>query len=60
MVKIDFSKIPCYTNISKKDKQEQDFREDFANVIYMKGNGVAMGALALKIYNSAGEEDYNE
>lgn len=60
MAKIDFNKIPCYTSISKQDKQEKDFREDFANIIYMKGNGIAMGALALKIYNSTGEEEYNE
>lgn len=60
MVKIDFSKLPCFVDIRKKGKIELDVKFDFSNAMYMRGSGVAMGALAMKIYNSNGEEEYNE
>ena len=60
MTKIDFTKLPCYTGIDKQYKAEQNLKNDFANMMYMQGSGVAMGALAIKIYNSQGPEEYNE
>ena len=60
MAKINFSKLPCYTDIRKVEKREMDLKYDFSNQMYINGNGVAMGALAMKIYNSQGEEEYNE
>ncbi len=60
MVKIDFSKLPCYVDIRKMGKMEMDVKFEFSNAMYMRGQGVAMGALAMKIYNAQGEEEYNE
>lgn len=60
MTKIDFSKFPCYVDIRKKGKIEMNLKFDFANAMYMRGQGIAMGALAMKIYNAEGEEEYNE
>jgi hypothetical protein len=60
MVKINFSKIPCYVDIRKQAKIELDIKFQFANTLYTQGSGIAMGALAMKIYNSDGEVGYNE
>lgn len=60
MVKIDFSKLPCYVDIRKAGKMEMDVKFNFANTLYIQGHGIAMGALAMKIYNSTGGEEYND
>ena len=60
MVKINFSKMPCYVDIRKQAKIELDIKFQFANTLYTQGSGIAMGALAMKIYNSDGEVEYNE
>ena len=59
-MQIDFTKIAVPMDIAKTSFQVVDIREEFANVIYMRGSGVGCHALALKIYNSKGEEDYND
>lgn len=60
MAKIDFSKMPCWVDIRKQGKIELDIKFQFANTLYTQGSGIAMGALAMKIYNSEGEVEYNE
>lgn len=57
---IDFSKLPCYVDIRKQGKIELDVKFQFSNTLYTKGSGIAMGALAMKIYNSEGAVEYNE
>lgn len=59
-MKIDFSKLPCFTNISKQEKVNVDIKYQFSNAMYMQGGGVEVGSLAMKIYNSEGEEEYND
>ncbi len=59
MAKIDFSKLPCWVDIRREAKILLDVKFNFANTLYMQGQGVAMGALAMKIYNAQGEEEYN-
>jgi len=59
-MKIDFSKLPCFTNISKQEKVNVDIKYQFSNAMYMQGGGVEIGSLAMKIYNSEGEEEYND
>ena len=60
MAKLNFKKFPCYADIRKENKREYDLQYDLANQMYLNGSGVAMGALAMKIYNADGEQDYNE
>ena len=60
MVKLNFEKMPCYVDIRRQAKMELDIKFDFSNAMYKKGAGIAVGALALKIYNSCGDEEYNE
>lgn len=60
MTKINFSKLPCYVDIRKAGKMEMDVKYNFSNALYIQGHGVAMGALAMKIYNSTGKEEYND
>jgi hypothetical protein len=55
MAKVDFSKLPCWVDIRKQGKMELDIKFQFANTLYTQGSGIAMGALAMKIYNSEGE-----
>ena len=59
-MKINFEKFPCYTNITKQEKKDFDVRFQLSNTLYQRGSGIVMGALALKIYNSKGEEEYSE
>lgn len=57
---INFEKMPCFTDVTKTSKQELDVKFQLANTLYSKGGGVAIGALALKIYNSKGEQEYSK
>lgn len=59
-VTLNFAKLPCYVDIRKQGKMNLDIKFQFANALYTQGNGIAMGALAMKIYNSEGEVEYNE
>lgn len=59
-MKIDFEQFEVYSDLAKKNKVVLNVKEDFANVIYQRGQGIAFHALALKIWNSHGEEEYNE
>lgn len=56
---INFNKFPCYTSIAKTSTVEINIKEILANTMYMRGSGIATGALAMKIYNSDGELDYD-
>jgi len=60
MKKINFEKLDIFTDIQKTKKVEQDVKAEFANFIYKNAAGIEMHALALKIYNSEGETEYNE
>lgn len=60
MKKIDFSKLEMYKNIEKTEKEKVDVRSSFANMIYSETSGIAFHALAYKIYNSNGLEEYDE
>lgn len=58
--RIDFSKVPCYVDITKAKKQDVDLRFELSNTMYVRGSGIAMGALAMKIYNGNGEQEFDE
>lgn len=60
MKKINFEKLETFTDITKTKKVEQDVKTEFANFIYKNAAGIEMHALALKIYNSQGETEFNE
>ena len=59
-VKLNFEQLPCYVDIRKEAKMPVNVKFPFADTMYRYGHGVAMGALAMKIYNSKGEEEYND
>lgn len=60
MKKINFEKLELFTDIAKTNKVEKNVKNEIANYIYTNGSGIEMHALALKIYNSEGETEYNE
>ncbi len=60
MPKINFQQFKMYASITRMNVQTIDAREQFADMIYTHVNGIKAHALALKIYNSKGETEYNE
>lgn len=60
MKKINFKQLLIATDITRKHCENIDCRENFANVLYRNGNGIASHALALKIYNSNEETEYTD
>lgn len=59
-MKIDFTKIPCYTGIKKDVRVELDIAESLANAIYTNVSGIAASSLAHKIYSGKGEVECDE
>lgn len=57
---INFEQIKVYTSVSKKTAQMGDVREMFADTIYRNIGGIRAHALAMKIYKSEGETEYND
>ena len=60
MKKLDFSKVEVFAGISKKTLFVKDIREVFADAMYSRCIGLKAHALAFKIYNSKGEEEYSD
>lgn len=60
MKKIDFTRVEICTSITGKTCVVEDIREAFADALYKQGMGLKVYALALKIFNSKGEEEYDD
>lgn len=60
MTKIDFSNLKIYSDITKKKVIIKNVREHIANDLYTHGQGIAFHALALKIYNGTGEQEFDD
>lgn len=60
MKRINFKELELFTDITKTTTVKRDVSTQLANIIYKGTNGIEMHALALKIYNSKGEEEYTE
>lgn len=60
MAKINFQEFKIPMGIGKKSYQIGDARESVANMLYLNVNGIRAHALAMKIYRSEGETDFNE
>ena len=59
-MKLNFKKFPMYQGIDKSNIIITDISHAVADGIYNTIQGLAAHALALKIYNSTDEEDYND
>lgn len=59
-MKINFKQLKVYVDINKTIEQYIDVAKDLAEGLYKTSAGIAGHSLALKIYNSTGEEDYND
>lgn len=57
---IDFKKFKVYDTLDKTTPIILDISKELANGLYKTAQGIDGHALALKIYNSTGEEDYND
>ncbi|WP_294616451.1 hypothetical protein [uncultured Bacteroides sp.] len=60
MKNINFKQLLIAADVARKYCENKDCRESFANVLYQNGNGIALHALALKIYNSDENTEYTD
>lgn len=60
MAKINFQQFRIPTGIDKTNYRTGDARESVANMLYLNVNGIRAHALAMKIYRSEGETDFNK
>ena len=60
MVKINFDNIKLYTDITKTKSVNSNIRTSVANDLYTHGQGIVFHALALKIYNGQGEQEFSD
>ena len=60
IMKLNFKELHVFNGLSRATEAVEDVREMFADAIYASGRGVASLELCRKIYNSDGEEEYDE
>lgn len=59
-MKIDFNKLKVHTGLDKKEFVLTQAAKELADGLYKTAMGISGYALALKLYNSKGEEEYTE
>lgn len=59
-MRIDFDRLEVFTDLEKRHCTVVSVRRDFANLLYQRGQGIACHALALKLWNTPGEQDFDE
>lgn len=60
MKKINFKEFQIQENLFSNTKTIVDLREGFSNVVYKNSQGIKGLDLALKIYKSDGEIEFND
>lgn len=60
MKKINFKEFQIQENLFSNTKTTVDLREGFSNVVYKNSQGIKGLDLALKIYKSDGEIEFND
>lgn len=60
MKKINFKEFQIQENLFSDTKTLMDVREGFSNVVYKNSQGIKGLDLALKIYKSDGETEFND
>ena len=60
MKKINFKEFQIQENLFSDTKTTVDLREGFSNVVYKNSQGIKGLDLALKIYKSDGEIEFND
>ena len=58
-MKLNFKKFPLFQGIDKSNILITDVSKAIADGLYNTVQGIAAHALALKIYNTIGEEEYS-
>lgn len=59
-MKLNFKQFILFQGIDKKNALLTDVSKAIADGLYNTMQGIASHALALKIYNAAGEEEYSD
>lgn len=59
MARIDFTRIEVYADLTKQRTVAVDMRKTVANALYQQGAGLACHALAMKIWNGKGEQEFD-
>lgn len=59
-MKLNFKEFSLPMGVSGKRRRIGDARESFADIVYLKTTGIRSHSLAMKIYESEGEEEYSD
>ena len=59
-MKLDFENVKVSADLKHEYETTVDLKEQFAELIYQKGMGLKAHALALKIFNSTADTDFND
>lgn len=59
-MKLNFKQFMLFQGIDKQNIVLTDVSKAIANGLYSQAQGIAAHALALKIYNAQGEEEYSD
>ncbi len=60
MAHLDFKHFTVFSDIRRKQRHTVDAREQFADLIYNKMDGIRAHALALRIFNSKGKSEFSD
>lgn len=60
MVKVNFKELVVRTSLRGDKTVTIDAAADIADIVYSQGRGIAAHALALKIFNAAGEVELSD
>jgi len=60
MVKINFTEFWLVTDLDGKHVQKANVKEVVADAVYKKASGIKALALAMKIHNGDGEQEYDD
>ncbi len=60
MAKINFKEFKLYVDISRESTRDFDIRKDFSNFMYLNCRGIQAHDIALRIYHSDGELEFND
>lgn len=58
-MKIDFDRLEVFTDLERRHCTVAKLRRPLANALYTLGSGISCHALALKLWNTAGAQDFS-
>lgn len=60
MVKINFKEFKLYVDVTRENTRVFDVRKDFSNFMYLNCRGIQAHDIALRIYHSDGDVEFDD